>query len=215
VSPWMILASRGGSYPVRPTPRSTDARVSRLDIQRQGKNHNGQGSGAIVFYTGNLLWIESRRKKQRDANLPEQKRSTRVLGSLTIGVSLGCVIGISATLAATKWLPGLVANVPAWHEGIYYAAFLLAVAWAFLRGAARSAYELLYVGAVVTALIPVGSLAALAGVPGTWNHSSAGVAVDATAIVAAAIFWQLARQSRKRAKVGHKDSVWAIEGNSP
>lgn len=170
--------------------------------------------GAIVFYTGNLLWIESRRRKQRDANLPEQKRSTRVLGSLTIGVSLGCVIGISATLAVTKWLPGLVANVPAWHEGIYYAAFLLAVAWAFLRGAARSAYELLYVGAVVTALIPVGSLAALAGVPGTWNHSSAGVAVDATAIVAAAIFWQLARRSRKRATVGHKDSVWAIEGNA-
>ncbi|MFX6040318.1 hypothetical protein ABTE96_20335, partial [Acinetobacter baumannii] len=91
--------------------------------------------------------------------------------SLTIGVSLGCVIGVSATLAATKWLPGLVANVPAWHEGIYYVAFLLAVAWAFLRGAARSAYELLYVGAIVTALIPVGSLAALAGVPGTWNHS--------------------------------------------
>lgn len=131
--------------------------------------------GAIVFYTGNLLWIEPRRKKQRDANLPEQKRSTRVLGSLTVGVSLGCVIGISATLATTKWLPGLVSNVPAWHEGIYYAAFLLAVAWAFLRGAARSAYELLYVAVVLTALIPVGSLAALAGIPGTWNHSSAGV----------------------------------------
>lgn len=171
--------------------------------------------GAVVFYTGNLLWIESRRKKQRDASPPGQKRSTRVLGSLTIGVSLGCVIGVSATLAATKWLPGLVANVPAWHEGIYYVAFLLAVAWAFLRGAARSAYELLYVGAVVTALIPVGSLAALAGVPCTWNHSSMGVALDATAFVAAAILWQLARQSRKRAKVGHKDSVWAIEGNSP
>ncbi|HHA2747733.1 TPA: hypothetical protein ACOEQV_000099 [Stenotrophomonas maltophilia] len=130
--------------------------------------------GAVVFYTGNLLWIESRRKKQRDASPPGQKRSTRVLGSLTIGVSLGCVIGVSATLAATKWLPGLVANVPAWHEGIYYVAFLLAVAWAFLRGAARSAYELLYVGAVVTALIPVGSLAALAGVPCTLNHSSMG-----------------------------------------
>lgn len=170
--------------------------------------------GAVVFYTGNLFWIESRRKKQRDANLPEQKRSTRVLGSLTIGVSLGCVTGISATLATTKWLPGLVANVPAWHEGIYYVVFLLAVAWAFLRGAARSAYELLYVGAVLTALIPGGSLAALADMPSTWNHSSVGVAVDATAIVATIILWQLARHTNKRAKLGHKDSVWAIDGNT-
>ncbi|WP_414608935.1 hypothetical protein [Stenotrophomonas pavanii] len=60
-----------------------------------------------------------------------------MLGSLTIDLSLGCVIGISLTLAGTKWLPGLIANVSAWHEGIYYAAFLLAIGWAFLLGATQ------------------------------------------------------------------------------
>ncbi len=47
------------------------------------------------------------------------------------------------------------------------------------------------------------------------SNQHAGVAVDANAFVAAAILWQLARQCRKGAKVGHQDSAWAIEGNSP
>ena len=40
-----------------------------------------------------------------------------MLGALTVGVSLDCIAGISATLAATKWLPGNVGDVAAWHEG--------------------------------------------------------------------------------------------------
>lgn len=165
--------------------------------------------GALVFYTGNLLWIESRRRKQRDAGLPEQKRSTRILGALTVGVSLGSVAGISATLAATKWLPAQVDNIAAWHEGIYYAVFVLAVAWAFVRGSARGAYELLWLAALATALVPLGSLAGLWGVAGTWNHGGSGIAVDLTAVAAVPALLWAATRTRRRALGGHRDSVWS------
>lgn len=164
--------------------------------------------GALVFYTGNLLWIESRRRKQRDDGLPEQKRSTRILGALTVGVSLGSVAGISATLAATKWLPAQVDNIAAWHEGIYYAVFLLAVCWAFLRGAARGAYELLWLAALATALVPLGSLAGLWGVAGTWNHGGSGIAVDLTAVAVVPVLLWAATRTRRRALVGSPDSIW-------
>ena len=171
-------------------------------------------AGAMLFYTGNLLWVESRRRKQRDGIVPEQKRSARVLGCLTVGVSLGCVIGISATLAATKWLPGQVDDIAAWHEGIYYAVFLAAVAWAFVRGGARGADELLRLAALVTLLIPLGSLAGIWGIGGTWNHPGAGFAVDATALAAVPVFLLLAQHTRKRMLEGHADSVWSAKHES-
>lgn len=165
-------------------------------------------AGALIFYTGNLLWIESRRKKQREAGLPEQKRSTRVLGSLTVGVALGCVAGISATIAASKWLPAFAVNAAAWHEGIYYAVFLLCIAWALLRGAARSASELLWLAAFTTALIPLSSLLSALGVGG-WNHPGVAIAVDATALVAVPLMLLVAAYSRRRLRDGHADSIWS------
>ncbi len=168
--------------------------------------------GALVFYTGNLLWIESRRRKQRDQGLPEQKRSTRVLGALTVGVSLGCVAGISATVAATKWLPARVADVAAWHEGIYYTVFVAAIAWAFLRGTARSAHELLWVAAFMTLLVPLGSLAGVWGIGGAWNHGGAGLLVDLTALAAVPCLLWVAGRVQRRAVNGSRDSVWALQG---
>lgn len=166
-------------------------------------------AGAALFYTGNLLWIESRRRKARGGEPPAQKTSARVLGALTIGVSLGCVAGISATTAATKWLPSLVQDLAAWHEGIYYAVFVAAVAWALLRGAARAAGELLIAAAALTALVPLGSLAGVWNIAGTWNHGASGLAIDLVALAAVPVLLLLARHSRRRMRAGHPDSVWA------
>ncbi len=166
-------------------------------------------AGAMLFYTGNVLWIESRRKKQRGTETPVQKRSVRVLGCLTTGVSLGCVVGISATLAATKWLPSRVDDLAAWHEGIYFAVFAACVAWAFLRGTARSAHELLWAAAAVTALIPLSSLAGAWGLGGAWHHPGSGIVIDAVAVLAVPVFLLIARHSRRRALRGHVDSVWS------
>ncbi len=165
-------------------------------------------AGAVLFYSGNLLWVESRRRKCKGEETPVQKRSAWVLACLTVGMSLGCVAGISATLAAAKWLPALVGNLKAWHTGIYYAVFVAAVAWAFARGASRGAVELLAVSAVLTLLIPLSSLASLWNIGGTWSHPGSWP-VDATALLAVLVLLYLARHTRRRMRQGHTDSVWS------
>lgn len=168
-------------------------------------------AGAALFYSGNLLWVESRRRKQRGANalVPAQKRSARMLADLTVGVSLGCVAGISATIAAAKWLPSRVENLAAWHEGIYFAVFAAAAIWAFLRHAPRAACELLWLCALATLLIPLSSLAGVFGIGGAWNQPGT-VAIDLTASVAIPVFMLLAQRTRRRMLHGDADSVWSL-----
>lgn len=164
--------------------------------------------GAALFYTGNLLWVESRRKKQRGAKVVAQKRSAQTLADLTVGVTLGSVAGISATIAAAKWLPAQVEDLAFWHETIYYAVFFVSVGWALLRGAARSACQLLWLCAFATLLIPLSSLAGAWGIGDAWNHSGT-MAVDLTALAAIPVFLLIARHAHRRMRTGHADSVWS------
>ncbi|MFT4027267.1 MAG: PepSY-associated TM helix domain-containing protein [Novosphingobium sp.] len=161
-------------------------------------------AGAFLFYSGNLLWIESRRKKERKGGAVEQTRATRILGSLTVGVPLGCVAGISLTIAAAKVLPADLAGA-AWHSRIYYAAFIAAVGWALLRGAARSGSELAWTASLATALVPIASLV------GGWNHGGSTLLVDIVAIIGAIAFALMALAARRRARVGPRDSVWSAQ----
>lgn len=171
-------------------------------------------AGAALFYTGNLLWVESRRRKRKGPETPAQKRSGWVLGCLTVGVSLGCVAGISASLAATKWLPALVADLKAWHTGIYYAVFVAAIGWAFLRGASRGAVELLWASAVFTLAIPLSSLAGVWGIGGAWSHAGSWP-VDVTALLSVPVMLYIAQRTRQRLQQGHTDSVWAQTSSKP
>lgn len=171
-------------------------------------------AGAALFYTGNLLWVESRRRKRKGPETPAQKLSGWVLGCLTVGVSLGCVAGISASLAATKWLPALVADLKAWHTGIYYAVFVAAIGWAFLRGASRGAVELLWLSAVFTLAIPLSSLAGVWGIGGAWSHAGSWP-VDVTALVSVPVLLYIARRTRLRLRQGHSDSIWAQTSPNP
>lgn len=165
-------------------------------------------AGAALFYTGNLLWVESRRRKQRGEQTPVQKRSAWALACLTVGVSLGCVAGISASIAATKWLPGLVVDLKAWHTGIYYAVFVAAIGWAFLRGVGRGAQELLWVCAAFTLAIPLSSLAGRWGLGGAWSHAGSWP-VDVTALLTVPVLLYIAHRTGLRMRRGHTDSVWS------
>jgi uncharacterized iron-regulated membrane protein len=165
-------------------------------------------AGAALFYTGNLLWVESRRRRQKGPETVVQKRSAWALGCLTVGISLGCVAGVSATIAAAKWLPARVDALQAWHTGIYYAVFVAATGWAFLRGAARGAVELLWASALLTLAIPLSSLAGFWNLGGTWNHAG-GWPIDLTALAAVPVFLLLAAHTRRRMRHGHTDSVWS------
>ena len=171
-------------------------------------------AGALLFYSGNLLWIESRRRTERRAGGPvTQSRSTGLLAAGTIGVCLGCVGGLSLTIAAGKWLNGLVSDLHAWHWGIYYAAFLGACAWAFLRGAAKAGVELLWASATATAAIPATTLLGwLAPGLGLWASTGL-IGVDLVALAGALGLAAMARRMARRVRTGPQDSVWSAQKN--
>lgn len=173
-------------------------------------------SGAFVFYSGNLLWIESRRKKLRknapENTLPEQPLNLRWMAAGTVGVCFGCAIGVSLAMVAGKWLSGTSANINHTFLNVYYSSFLLAVAFAFWRGAGAT-WQLLAASAVSCVLIPLTSLVAvLAPELGLWAHTSASsLAVDGTALAFALGFTFAAKRNRARAIYGGRDSVWAAK----
>ena len=167
-------------------------------------------AGAFLFYSGNLLWIESRRKaERRDGLAVAQRRSTYWMAALTVGVTLGCIGGISATLAAGKLLAGHVADMHAWHAGIYYFVFLISIAWSLVRGASRAAVELLLFATCATAAIPLASVIGwLAPSTGLWFDADT-PGVDAIAALGAACFAWMLRATSRRVSLGRPDSVWA------
>lgn len=169
-------------------------------------------AGAFLFYSGNLLWIESRRRRAQKEGMPQQKTSVRVMSALTVGVCLGCVAGISTSLVAGKWLHGHVASLNTWHVIVYYAVFFLSIAWAFARGAARGAVELLWACVAATAAIPLTSLIAwLLPASGLWvNTSPSSMGVDVGALAGAACLAGMALATMRRQRHGQPDSVWAL-----
>ncbi len=173
-------------------------------------------AGAWLFYGGNLLWVETRRKAQRKGtDLPVQRRDTALMASATVGVCLGCVAGISATIAAAKWLPGRVDDLAAWHMGIYYAVFFTSMAWAFVRGAARAAPALLWLAAACTAAIALSSLLGwLAPGTGAWVDTSL-IGLDLTAVAGVLALAWMARATARRTRSGPRDSVWAAPRDKP
>lgn len=170
-------------------------------------------AGAVLFYTGNLLWIESHRKKRRKGyeHLDvQQTKPSIILGALTVGISLGCIAGISTTIAAAKLLPLWTDALAAWHMGIYYTVFFLSVVWAFYRGAARGAVELLFTSAVATLLIPAVSLLSALFPSVGWNHGGNTYLIDVMAIIGAGCFAFLAGKTVQRIHNAPEYSIWYV-----
>lgn len=115
--------------------------------------------GSLLFYTGNVLWIESRTKRLRGGDLAAPvPRHVRWVSSLNLGVSLGCVTGLSAALVAARWLsasPWLPDTV---LHASYYVCFVACLVYAFARGTQKATVGLLACAAFATALIPFTSL---------------------------------------------------------
>jgi len=174
-------------------------------------------SGAFLFYSGNLLWVESRRKKQkRDQPVPQQQLNTRLMASATVGFSLGCMAGVAAAMVSGKWATAFgISNVNAFYPTVYYTVFLASVAWAFWRGAAGASVHLLMLCAVFSAAIPLTSLlTVMAPGLGLWANSTvATLSVDITALLMAAAFCYAARRTDKRLKSAAADTVWTLEDN--
>lgn len=120
-------------------------------------------SGALLFYTGNLLWIETRSKRLRANALGEgaqlqRPRHVRVVSALTQGVCLGCAAGLPFTLVLARWLAPLGADANFVHQAAFYAVFVACMAWALWRGTARAAPGLLAFTALCNAALPITAL---------------------------------------------------------
>ncbi|MCO1336367.1 PepSY domain-containing protein [Microbulbifer sp. OS29] len=162
--------------------------------------------GALIFFTGNLLWIESRRKKRRaQGALPEQTISSMIMAKLTIGVGLGTVLGIAASMLAVKWLSHSQVDITLWQEGAYYVGFLTSVVWAFICRPMTTARQLLMLCSAAVFLIPASSL-----FKGDLSDATVAVwAVDLCALLLSLVFIFILFRLRKRQVHIEPDSVWA------
>ncbi|MBO8044087.1 PepSY domain-containing protein, partial [Pseudomonas aeruginosa] len=108
--------------------------------------------GAFLFYSGNLLWIESRRKRRQ----PQQPRAGVNMARATVGVCIGLCVAISVAFVTALVLERLAPT--AVDRGIRWACFgswAACALWAALRRPAQAARELLWAAAISTALVPV------------------------------------------------------------
>jgi uncharacterized iron-regulated membrane protein len=163
--------------------------------------------GAFLFYSGNLLWLEKRRKKQ-----VIQTKPNRFMACLTIGVCLGSILAVVVTLLASKWLYLIAVQVNNSYLICYYLIFFSALFYTFYRGAALSAIHLLYTMCLVCLLIPLTSIITIA-LPhiGLWEveHLSS-LTIEFVALVFAAIFYYAGRKAKHRAYYGESNSIWAL-----
>lgn len=170
-------------------------------------------SGAFLFYSGNLLWLEKRRKKQAS----EQTRACRLMASATVGICLGSVAALTISMLLGKWLYVHVSNINHVYLWLYYLVFGLLVVYAFWRGAAKAALLILPLCALATLAMPITSLVALI-VPslGLWApYSAATLGVDLVALAFSGVFFYGYRLTRHRVLNGPQDSVWAIPATVP
>ena len=142
-------------------------------------------AGAVLFYTGNLLWLGKRARGER--------RDVRLLAALTIGTSCGTICGMATMLLTARFQPLLPLAAETLAHASYYLPFLAANAYALRRGAGATG-----------ALLCI-SIALLCAIPATTGLAAAGwlpfaprllLPVDATALLLAIALYLLAPKSR-------------------
>ena len=102
---------------------------------------------ALSCFTGNILWVETRARKQKRAedSVPVQRKDVVFLANLTIGACLGCVLAVVGTMLASRWLFATL-NIESINHLFmygYYAIFLLTLIYTFVIGYAKALPQLL------------------------------------------------------------------------
>lgn len=157
--------------------------------------------GAVLVYSGNLLWLESRRKRQKVV----QPANLRWMAKATAGVYLGTCLGLAVAFVTAVVMPQITALT------VFVAVLAVSLAFAALVAPAIAAVGLLMATAIACVLIPVvdalftsdNLVHAIAN--GDWVFAS----VDLVAIVCAVAFVLFARATWRRARLGDPNSVWA------
>ena len=164
-------------------------------------------AGAFLFYSGNLLWIESRRKRRH----LDQPRRTRVMARATIGVCIGTCLGISGAFAAVSLSAYIDVDVGVAQRVAFYGLLAAALVYAFARPIPRAAVHLLSATAALTALVACADLArnASAFAADFSEPARTVLGVDLTGLALAWIFARLAIAAARRAHSGDPYSVWS------
>ena len=176
-------------------------------------------AGAFLFYSGNILWIESRVKRQKNPNLapPAQRKDVQFIANLTIGACLGTVFGIVMSMLIGRWayvLSPELHSINAWFMYIYYAIFIFSLMLSFVLGAARALPTLLLSIVIVLLLIPLTSaITLLLPEIGLWPSSSSLWWVDVFAILFAGLFFRFYRQAQARVQSAEVGSLWSVAQN--
>lgn len=161
--------------------------------------------GAFLFYSGNLLWIETRRKRRTTT----QPRHHHALARLTVAGCIGSALGVSLLLLVAKLLPADFAARASWVPNAWYIGLALSCVWVLIRPVWRGAVELLWACAVLTLALPVAN--AVVGMPPwqSWALAPGILAVDMAAVLLGVAFALTARSTARRARAGNPYSVWA------
>lgn len=171
--------------------------------------------GAFLFYSGNILWVETRLKKQKNPNLPQpqQRKDVMFMANLTIGTCLGCVLAVFASLLFLRWAyvinPELL-SINHLMMYSYYVLFVLSVVYAFVVGAAKALPQFFLILALVLFAIPVTSMIAVL-IPqlGLWHAGVDLIWIDVFAVIFALAFCRFYQQARSRAQVAPEGSIWS------
>ena len=164
-------------------------------------------AGAFLFYSGNLLYIETRRKRRH----ADQPMKVRAMATATVGVCIGSCFAISVTFLANLLGPLWDAAPTAIVQPVCFTAFAAAILWTFWRRPAKAAVDLLFATAIVS--VAVGVLDAtihadrLLRTLGEGRYAVLGV--DLVAIAMGAGFAWLGVATRRRAIEGDPCSVWS------
>jgi uncharacterized iron-regulated membrane protein len=156
-------------------------------------------AGAFLFYSGNLLWLESRRKRRQAL----QPRHHRALARLTVGTCLGCVLGCAAVLIASQanaFIPALPTGMSA-----YLLVFVASVLFALALAPSRAAIALLGASALA---YPAAALLRWAN--DGWTGTAAIWTVDGVLLALGASAALLARATARRGEYGDARSVWSL-----
>jgi len=164
--------------------------------------------GAFLFYSGNLLWIETRRKRRH----AEQMMTGWVMAKVTVGICLGCCLGIAVALWGTRLLAAELADRGKWEGNLYYIGFFAAVMWATARPPIRAAIEILFACAAAYAALPLlNALLTHENLFYALRHGLWDVAVIDVLLGTLGIgFFAMGRATLRRASNGQPNSVWSL-----
>lgn len=164
--------------------------------------------GAFLFYSGNLLWIESRRKRRQ----ADQPLKTRLMASATVGVCIGSCLGVAAAFGATMIADACQGDAGLWQRVACYGVVVAATAYAWFRPLAKAARDLLMLNAMAYVALALMDLVRNAGAwTQPWTPQTLAVfGVDLTGMAMGLGFAFLARASWRRATQGDANSVWSV-----